>query len=81
MRMKLSAGNAYWQGALGPELAGLSPGLQKMLRYGANLSPDKRLRSQQAIASSLAMQPRIGLVPRHRPRAEQECLNTVAVAR
>ncbi len=50
-------GAAYWQGALGPELAGLSPGLQKMLRYGANLSPDKRLRSQQAIARLRASAP------------------------
>ena len=43
-------GAEYWQSALGTELPGLSEGLKKMLFYGAQLSPEKRQRSQTAIA-------------------------------
>ena len=39
----------YWLNALGPELPGLSVGLQKMLHYGARLSAEKRQASQSAI--------------------------------
>ena len=42
-------GAEYWMDALGPELTGLSPGLQKMLNYGARLSPEKRATSRSAI--------------------------------
>ncbi len=42
-------GAAYWQGALGPELPGLSLGLQKMLHYGSRLPLPKRQDSQAAI--------------------------------
>jgi aspartyl-tRNA(Asn)/glutamyl-tRNA(Gln) amidotransferase subunit A len=42
-------GAQYWLNALGPELPGLSAGLQKMLRYGARLGPEKRQASQAAI--------------------------------
>jgi aspartyl-tRNA(Asn)/glutamyl-tRNA(Gln) amidotransferase subunit A len=42
-------GADYWLDALGPELPGLSVGLQKMLRYGAGLPLPKRQGSQAAI--------------------------------
>jgi aspartyl-tRNA(Asn)/glutamyl-tRNA(Gln) amidotransferase subunit A len=42
-------GADYWHNALGPELPGLSAGLQKMLHYGARLGPEKRQASQAAI--------------------------------
>ena len=42
-------GADYWLNALGPELPGLSAGLQKMLHYGARLGPEKRQASQAAI--------------------------------
>lgn len=42
-------GATYWLDALGPELPGLSAGLQKMLHYGARLDPQKRQGSQAAI--------------------------------
>jgi aspartyl-tRNA(Asn)/glutamyl-tRNA(Gln) amidotransferase subunit A len=42
-------GADYWLKALGPELPGLSAGLQKMLHYGARLGPEKRQASQAAI--------------------------------
>jgi aspartyl-tRNA(Asn)/glutamyl-tRNA(Gln) amidotransferase subunit A len=42
-------GADYWLNALGPELLGLSAGLQKMLHYGARLGPEKRQASQAAI--------------------------------
>lgn len=42
-------GADYWLNALGPELPGLSVGLQKMLHYGARLGPEKRQASQAAI--------------------------------
>lgn len=42
-------GADYWLNALGPELPGLSEGLQKMLHYGARLGPEKRQASQAAI--------------------------------
>ena len=42
-------GAEYWMDALGPELTGLSPGLQKMLNYGAKLSSEKRATSRSAI--------------------------------
>ena len=42
-------GADYWLNALGPELPGLSAGLQKMLHYGARLSAEKRQASQAAI--------------------------------
>jgi aspartyl-tRNA(Asn)/glutamyl-tRNA(Gln) amidotransferase subunit A len=42
-------GADYWLDALGPELPGLSVGLQKMLHYGARLGPEKRQASQAAI--------------------------------
>lgn len=42
-------GADYWLNALGPELPGLSVGLQKMLHYGARLGPEKRQVSQAAI--------------------------------
>ena len=42
-------GADYWRNALGPELPGLSAGLQKMLHYGDRLVPEKRQASQSAI--------------------------------
>jgi len=42
-------GADYWLNALGPELPGLSVGLQKMLHYGARLSSEKRQASQAAV--------------------------------
>ena len=42
-------GADYWLDALGPELPGLSVGLQKMLHYGAGLPLPKRQGSQVAI--------------------------------
>jgi len=52
-------GAAYWQEALGPELPGLSAGLQKMLHYGARLDPEKRQGSQAAIQGLRAQATRL----------------------
>jgi aspartyl-tRNA(Asn)/glutamyl-tRNA(Gln) amidotransferase subunit A len=52
-------GADYWLGALGPELPGLSADLKKMLLYGANLSPEKRLGSQAAILGLRAQASRL----------------------
>lgn len=42
-------GADYWLDTLGPDLPGLSDGLQKMLHFGARLNPEKRHTSHDAI--------------------------------